>query len=78
VDIDYHLAQQYPFPTPFNDAYGAYEWTTAHASEFGGDSKKVILAGASAGGNLTAAAALRAHNVVHNNIVGMILVYSIA
>src|SRR5262249_12309690 len=42
------------FPAAVLDCMAAYRWLRAHASEIGGDPRRVALAGDSAGGNLSA------------------------
>lgn len=46
-------------PIPCDDVIAAVEWTRASAAELGIDPQRLALGGASAGGNLAAAAALR-------------------
>jgi acetyl esterase/lipase len=58
VSVDYRLAPETPFPGPVEDCYAGLCWTTEHAGEIGGDAERLVLAGESAGGGLTAALAL--------------------
>ncbi|MEE1650600.1 alpha/beta hydrolase [Brachybacterium sp. J144] len=46
-------------PIPCDDVIAAVDWTRAHADELGIDPDRLALGGASAGGNLAAAASLR-------------------
>lgn len=62
VSVDYRLAPEHPFPAAPDDAYAALEWVAAHAGEIDGRSDRLALAGDSAGGNIVAAAALRARD----------------
>jgi acetyl esterase len=59
IGVDYRLAPEYPFPAPLGDCYEALNWTIAHAAEYNIDRERIGLWGASAGGNLGAALALR-------------------
>jgi len=54
--VDYRLAPENPFPAAADDAETAYRWVLAQGTDAG----KVVLAGDSAGGGLTASVALRA------------------
>lgn len=55
----YRLAPEHPFPTPFEDCVDTLDWAVKEgASKLGVDTKRIVLSGSSAGGNLTAAIAL--------------------
>jgi acetyl esterase/lipase len=59
ISVDYRLAKHgIHFPTPLNDVVAAYRWARGNARRFGADTSRITLAGASAGGNLAAGAAL--------------------
>ncbi|MDH6522662.1 acetyl esterase/lipase [Streptomyces sp. SAI-135] len=58
VSVEYRLAPENPHPAPVEDVYAGLVWTAEHAKEIGGDPERIIIAGASAGGGLTAALAL--------------------
>jgi acetyl esterase len=53
--VDYRLAPEYPFPAAFEDVWGATEWAKRTFAQ-------VAVGGDSSGGNLAAAAALRARD----------------
>lgn len=59
---DYRLAPEHPYPAALNDVYSCITWLQARAGEFNGDPARIITFGQSAGGTLTAAAALRARD----------------
>ncbi|MFF8190970.1 alpha/beta hydrolase [Streptomyces bobili] len=58
VSVEYRLAPEHPYPAPVDDVYAGLLWTAEHAKELGGDPERIVIAGASAGGGLTAALAL--------------------
>ncbi|KOG34195.1 alpha/beta hydrolase [Streptomyces resistomycificus] len=58
VSVEYRLAPENPYPAQIEDVYAGLVWTAAHAAEIGGDPERIVLAGASAGGGLSAALAL--------------------
>lgn len=49
--LDYRLAPEHPFPAQLTDALGAYRWLLGQ----GVDPRRLVVAGDSAGGNLTLA-----------------------
>ncbi|WP_317446658.1 alpha/beta hydrolase [Streptomyces collinus] len=73
VSVEYRLAPEHPHPAPVEDAYAGLLWTAAHAGEFGGDPDRIVLAGSSAGGGLTAALALLARDRQGPPLIGQLL-----
>lgn len=61
IDVDYKLAPEYPYPIAFNECYDIVKWAFENAEYLGIDPSKVVVGGHSAGGNLTAAIALKAN-----------------
>jgi acetyl esterase len=59
VSVDYRMAPEYPAPAPLDDCVAAIRYIVANAGEFGADATRFAIGGDSAGGNLSAAAALR-------------------
>jgi acetyl esterase len=53
-NIDYRLAPTHKFPAAFDDAARALAWVREQAPKYGGDASRIVIAGESAGGNLTA------------------------
>lgn len=60
ISVDYRLAPETKFPGAVEDAYAAVRWTADNATELRIDPERIAVGGASAGGNLAAAAALLA------------------
>ena len=54
---DYRLAPEFPFPAALDDCCAALSWCAE--GQYGIDPERVVIGGASAGGNLAAAAMLR-------------------
>jgi len=62
VSVDYRMAPEYKFPAPLDDCYAVVTWLAEHAAEIGVDPGRLAVGGDSAGGNLSAAIALRARD----------------
>lgn len=61
VSVNYRFAPKHRFPTQIIDVKRALAWVKEHISEYGGDPDYVVLTGGSAGGHLTALAAVTAN-----------------
>lgn len=57
VSVDYRRAPEHPYPAPLDDVMAALAWTAANYPD-----RPLVVGGDSAGGNLSAAAALRARD----------------
>jgi acetyl esterase len=75
ASVDYRRAPEHPAPQPFEDAYAALEWLTAHANELGADATRLGVGGDSAGGGLAANVALKARDVHGPALRHQLLVY---
>ncbi|MDQ6526570.1 alpha/beta hydrolase [Nocardioides sp. LHD-245] len=58
VAINYRLAPRDPWPAQIIDVKAAIAWIKAHIAEYGGDPDYIAITGGSAGGHLTALAAV--------------------
>ena len=54
ASIGYRLTDEAIWPAQIHDCKAAIRWLRAHAEKYGADSKKIIVAGTSAGGHLVA------------------------
>jgi acetyl esterase len=80
--VDYRLAPEYRFPTAVDDAWAALRWADEHRAELAGAGRPeseapLIVAGDSAGGNLSAIMALRARAAGGPPIALQVLVYPV-
>jgi acetyl esterase len=77
VSVDYRLAPEHKFPAAVEDCYAATCWMASHAATLGGDPKRLVVAGDSAGGNLAAAVSLMARDRGTPAIAWQLLVYPV-
>ncbi|SDL17557.1 alpha/beta hydrolase [Tessaracoccus oleiagri] len=75
VSPEYRLAPEHPAPAGMEDCYATFLWAVAHAEELGGDPSRVLVTGASAGGNLALAVALAARDRRGPGILGVLAPY---
>lgn len=75
VTVEYRLAPEHPDPYPVEDCYAGLVWTVEHAAELGIDPSRIVIAGASAGGGLTAGVALLARDRGGPELFGQMLIY---
>lgn len=66
VSVDYRLSPEAKFPQPLEDCYHATQWAVENAASLNADASKLIVAGDSAGGNLSAAVTLMARDRAKN------------
>ena len=78
VLVDYRKAPEHPFPTAVDDSYAALEWVGGHLAEIAGpEDVPLIVAGDSAGGNLSAVMALRARDRAGPSLDLQVLIYPV-
>lgn len=75
VAPDYRKSTENPFPAGFNDCYDTLLWMKENASSIGINPSKLIVAGHSAGGGLTAAITLKARDTKEVNIAFQMPIY---
>lgn len=74
VSVDYRLAPEHPHPAPVEDCYAGLAWLSQKASSLGVDSRRILIAGASAGAGLAAAVALLARDRGGPDLLGQMLI----
>ena len=77
VLVDYRLAPEHRYPVAVDDSYAALEWAAAHMNEIAGGEVPLIVAGDSAGGNLSAVMAVRARDRNGPEIAMQVLIYPV-
>jgi acetyl esterase len=77
VLVEYRLAPEFRYPTAVEDSYAALEWAAKHMQEIAGRPVPLIVAGDSAGGNLSAVMALLARDRGGPKIDLQVLVYPV-
>ncbi len=77
VAVDYRRAPEHKYPAALDDCYAATQFVHQGGFEIGGDTRCMIVAGDSAGGNLATAVALRARDENGPPIAGQLLIYPV-
>lgn len=77
ASVEYRLAPETKFPGAADDAYAVTKWLATHASEFGADSQRIVVAGDSAGGNLAAVTALDVRDRGDPDLALQVLIYPV-
>jgi acetyl esterase len=78
VSVEYRHAPEHRFPAAHEDVFAAYRWLLDNAASLGGDSRRIAVAGESAGGNMAAAVTLMAREQRLPMPVHQVLVYPVA
>ena len=73
VSVNYRKAPEHEFPTTLDDCWDALQWCITHANDLRVDPLRTTVAGDSSGGNLAAAVALLARDVVP--LLAQVLIY---
>jgi len=77
VLVDYRKAPEHRYPTAVEDSWAALRWVSERVDEIAGARVPLIVAGDSAGGNLSAIMALRARDRGGPGIALQVLVYPV-
>lgn len=75
VAPDYRLSKKHPYPAALHDCYAALLWVKEHAGELGVRSDQIMVGGESAGGGMTAALCMLAHDRGEVNIAFQMPLY---
>ncbi len=75
VSVGYRLTPEDPYPAGLDDCEKVTRWAVANAPRFGASEETVAVAGESAGGNLSAAVALRLRDGGGPTLAGQVLIY---
>ena len=75
ISVDYRLAPAHPFPAGLNDVYEAVLWAATEKETLAGPNARLILAGDSAGGCLTAGVAQKLRRETNIQADGQLLIY---
>jgi acetyl esterase len=75
LSVAYRLAPEAPFPAAVEDCLAAVRWAADHVGELGGDPERLVVAGDSAGGNLSAVVAQVARDEGGPRLAAQLLVY---
>jgi acetyl esterase len=75
VSVGYRLAPENPYPAGLDDCETVTRWALANCERFAVSKEKVAIAGESAGGNLSAALALRLRDAGDVSLAGQVLIY---
>lgn len=78
ASVEYRHAPEHRFPAAHEDTFAAYRWVLENADSFGGDPRRVAIAGESAGGNMAINVAIRARDERVQAPLHMLLVYPVA
>ncbi len=75
VAPDYRLSKKHPYPAALEDCYAALLYLKEHAEELGVRSDQIMVGGESAGGGMTAALCMLAHDRREVNIAFQMPIY---
>ena len=77
ISVAYRLAPENRWPEAAEDVYAVAQWAAHNADTVGGDARRVVVCGDSAGGNLAAVTALMARDRGGPPIAAQLLIYPV-
>ena len=77
VSVAYRLAPEDRWPAAAEDLFAVAQWAARNADALGGDGRRIVVGGDSAGGNLAAVAALMARDRGAPSLAAQLLLYPI-
>lgn len=77
VSVHYRLAPENTFPAAIDDASAALRWIRRVGSSIGADSRRIAIAGDSAGGNIATVAALLERDAGSEPLAFQLLIYPV-
>ena len=77
VAVDYRLAPEHPHPAQFEDNLAARDWVLREGRARGIDTARLIAAGDSAGGQMTAALSIHLRDHGLAQLIGQVLIYPV-
>ena len=77
VSVAYRLAPEHQWPAAAEDVYAVTQWAADSAEDLGGDARRVVVGGDSAGGNLAAVTALMARDRASRPLAAQVLIYPV-
>lgn len=78
VSVDYRLAPEHPFPAAIEDGYAALLWLCRNAAGLPADTRRIMVAGASAGGALATGIARMSRDQQGPAVGFQLLIYPVA
>ena len=78
ISVHYRQAPEHKFPASHDDTFAAYKWVLENAQRWGGDARRIAVAGESAGGNMALTVAMAARDQNLQLPVHIVAVYPVA
>jgi acetyl esterase len=75
VAVDYRQPPEHKYPAALDDCHDSLRWIRASAEEYGGDSRRVAVAGDSGGGMLAVVVTHRVRDAAEPALAAQVLIY---